>query len=268
MSQFKIAIPSYKRAEILRDKTLKVLESYDIDPSIVTIFVANDEEKVHYTNVLSSNKYASNIVVGVEGLGPVRNWISREYYDEGEYIVNMDDDIIEIQKFVSKKEKLSRVENFVKEVIEPGFKACEENNAYLWGVYAAANSFYMDERIVKGLYYIIGSLWGNINRHSEDLVLTLEDKEDFERTLQYYDKDGLVIRNNSITVETEYYAHSGGMFVTRTEERITKSAENLVARYPEYCSMYFRKTTGHAELKLRGKVKPPKASIVTMDDFF
>ena len=41
------------------------------------------------------------------------------------------------------------------------------------------------------------------------------------------------------------------MQVERTPERIHKSAEILAARYPNLCSMYIRKTTGHAELRLR-----------------
>jgi hypothetical protein len=39
----KIAIPSYQRSDQLKGKTLRVLEKHNIDPSMVDIFVANDE---------------------------------------------------------------------------------------------------------------------------------------------------------------------------------------------------------------------------------
>ena len=40
MIDYQIAIPSYKRPETIKKKTLKVLESHNIDPAKVTIFVA------------------------------------------------------------------------------------------------------------------------------------------------------------------------------------------------------------------------------------
>ena len=76
-----IAIPSYKRHKTLKEKTLSVLEKYNVDPSIVTIFVANEEEKENYSNELKDTKF-NNIVVGVVRMGPIRNFI-RNHYDKG-----------------------------------------------------------------------------------------------------------------------------------------------------------------------------------------
>ena len=42
---YKIAIPSYKRPETIKNKTLKLLSKYNIDKKKVTVFVANDKEK-------------------------------------------------------------------------------------------------------------------------------------------------------------------------------------------------------------------------------
>ena len=38
-----VAIPSYKRPNTLKTKTLRLLEHYEIDPKKVKIFVANEE---------------------------------------------------------------------------------------------------------------------------------------------------------------------------------------------------------------------------------
>lgn len=261
-----IAIPSYKRAKTLKEKTLSVLADHNIDPKIVTVFVANQAEYDVYKAELADTAYGENIVIGREGLGPVRNFIAQEYYPEGQYIVNMDDDLQMVQKKIS-EQKLGPVDSLFEEVIKPGFEALEETpGAHLWGIYAAANAFFMKERVAKGLYYVIGSMWGHINRHSEDLILTLEDKEDFERSLQYYEKDGVVCRLDNITVKSAYYKEQGGMQETRTSERITKSAENLVDRFPGLCTMYVRETTGHAELKLRDTREKVLGN--TLDDFF
>ncbi len=124
---------------------------------------------------------------------------------------------------------------------------------------------FMKHRVAVGLYYCIGSCWGIVTRHDDDLSVTMDDKEDFERTLQHYVKDGRIVRLDDITVKSKYYTEDGGMQVTRTSERIHESAKILEQRYPHLCSMYIRNTTGHAELRLRDS-RPPATS--TLEDLF
>ena len=157
------------------------------------------------------------------------------------------------------------VENLEYEVICRGFVECQKHGANLFGVYAAANAMFMKNRVAVGLYYCIGSCWGLITRHDKVLTVTLDDKEDFERTLQHYVKDGKVVRLDDITVKSKYYTEDGGMQVTRTSERIHESAQILVDRYPGLCTMYIRETTGHAELRLRDTRKEVGS---TLDSFF
>jgi hypothetical protein len=47
--EYVIAIPSYKRAQVLQSKTMTVLASYNIDPKLIYIFVASKEEYDIYT---------------------------------------------------------------------------------------------------------------------------------------------------------------------------------------------------------------------------
>ena len=265
-----IAIPSYKRSETLRDKTLSVLEKYNVDPSTVTIFVANDEEKTAYEKSLKDNIYNKNIVVGVVGMGPIRNFI-RNYYDEGEFVVNFDDDLSSImRKAPADEKKMEPIEDINAEVFEPMYNIMQENENMLCGVYAASNAFFMSYTPKTGLYYCIGSLWGCINDKHQDRMVQLCDKEDFERTLQHYVLDGSVSRLDNITVISKYYTEDGGMQVERTLERIDKSADNLVRRFPDLCSKYIRETTGHAELRLRDSSggKYQKQTSFGLDTFF
>jgi hypothetical protein len=266
-SDYVIGIPSYKRSTTLKTKTLAVLEKYQVDPKKVTIFVADKHEQHDYRTVLADSPYGSNIVVGEVGIGAIRRHMQK-WYPQGAYVVHMDDDLQQILRKVDDK-KFEPIENFEEEVVKPGFEACEVNNAYLWGIYAAANPMFMNHRTSVGLYYIIGSLWGVINRWDEDLAVTLDDKEDFERTLQHYVRDGVVIRLDNITVKSNYYGEPGGMQVERTSERIHKSAEFLAQKYPDLCTMYIRKTTGHAELRLRDTRKTTeKPAEHSLESFF
>lgn len=260
---YKIAIPSYKRAETLKEKTLSLLTRHNIDPEKVTIFVADEDEKQKYQQTLKDTPY-NNIVVGIVGMGAIRRFI-QNYYPEGTYVMNFDDDLSECMKKIDDKTMVP-VDNLEEEVILKGFKACEEHGSYLFGVYAAANPMFMNLRTSVGLYYCIGSCWGLITRHDKELSVTLDDKEDFERTLQHYVKDGKVVRLDNITVKSKYYTEDGGMQVTRTTDRIYDSAVNLTERFPDLCTMYIRKTTQHAELRL--KDKRPKKPESTLEDFF
>ena len=45
-SGYIIAIPSYNRAHELSKKTLKLLNNYKVNPEIIYIFVANEEEEL------------------------------------------------------------------------------------------------------------------------------------------------------------------------------------------------------------------------------
>lgn len=262
--EYRIAIPSYQRADQLSEKTLKLLERHNISPEKVDIFVANETERQKYKSTLKNSPY-QNLIVGERGMGAIRRFIQK-YYPEGTRVMNFDDDLIDILYKVDDK-KMDPIKSLEDQVILRGFSELEKQDAYLFGVYAAANAMFMKHRVSVGLYYCIGSCWGMITRHDEDLSVTLDDKEDFERTLQHYVKDGRIVRLDDITCKTKYYG-VGGMQEERTEDRITKSAEELVRRYPGLCTMYIRDTTKHAELRLRDTRGIGKTDGATLEGFF
>lgn len=262
---YEICIPSYKRALTIKQKTLSLMTKYKIDPKLVTIFVADDSQYKEYTEVLKDTEY-KNIVIGEVGMGSIRRF-TQNYYPEGTRVMNFDDDLSDILKKIDDKTMVS-ISDLEKEVIIRGFSECDKHEAYLFGVYAASNPMFMKHKVSVGLYYCIGSCWGLITRHDKELSVTLDDKEDFERTLQHYVKDGKVVRLDDITVKSKYYTEQGGMQVTRTDQRILDSANNLFSRYPDLCSMYIRKTTGHAELRLRDSRKNTESNINSLEQFF
>jgi hypothetical protein len=251
-----IAIPSYQRAELLSRKTLKVLSDYKISRTRIYVFVANQDEKKKYKEILDPQTYG-HLIVGEKGLKNQRNFISR-YFPIGQEILNLDDDLagFNILKthgttFNKKENYLSRLPN-LDQFIKDSFKITHEHNLFIWGIYPINNAYFMTPRMSSDLRLIVGPCWGNINRHIKDLILTIDEKEDVERTLQYYVKDSGVIRFNNISVNTSYYVNPGGMQGLGRDRKkdALESAIYLNKKYPELTKLHLTKKSGIAEVKL------------------
>ena len=111
MHTYVFAIPSYKREQTLKLRTLATLKSYNIPSSIIYIFVANKNEKLNYCNSLDKD-YHNNIIVGKLGIKNIRMFMSN-YFKEGQKICYIDDDIYSIEEAVfnskSKKKLLEKL---------------------------------------------------------------------------------------------------------------------------------------------------------------
>jgi len=256
--KYQIVIPSYKRHDTIQNKTLKFLEGHGIDPSLIKIFV-NDEDPDEYDNyksALSTNEYAKDIeiVKGVATLGLQRNFIER-YYAEGTNLMMFDDDIEQV--LTKLDDKLVTVSDLEQDVILRGFKACYKHKAKLFGIYAASNPFFMKHRTYTKLSYIVGCMFGVVVEHDDFLERETNHGEDYEYCLRQYHKNKVVIRLDDITAKTVYYHEAGGLQEVRTEQYIYDSIKKIASTFPQYCKMYIRKTTGHAELRLNDQ--SPKA---------
>lgn len=277
-----IAIPSYKRHKIIKERTLNMLKNYNINKNKIYVFVANQQEEVLYRKHLDPTTYG-HIIIGKKGLKNQRNFIN-QYFPEGQEIVNMDDDLKELkilknkevnyndsmrinqtkkktkknQKITRKKTQSFRQKNFLETLPDlnkfliKAFQILKKHNLYLWGIYPVNNPYFMTHKITKDLRFIVGTFWGNINRKDKDLILTIDEKEDVERTLQYYIKDQGVVRFNNITVNTTYYKTPGGMQESNKNRKkdSLKSAIYLNKKYPDYTKLYLKKKSGYAEVKL------------------
>ena len=94
-----IAIPSYKRAELCRNKTLAMLRENNIPANKIYVYLANKEERDEYEKILDKSTY-NELVVGIKGLVPQREFIMSSW-TEGKKIVFIDDDISKIDLSIS-----------------------------------------------------------------------------------------------------------------------------------------------------------------------
>lgn len=256
---YRIAIPSYKRSKTLRDKTLSMLKRHCIDPSIIDVFCANESERDEYEKTLDRSTYC-RIIVGVVGMMNIRNFI-QSYYDEGTRVVCIDDDIKDVVKIEKDGDKRFSELKGLDSFFNYCFAVTEQLGGRYWGIYAAANAFFMKRAICAGLYYLIGSFWGMVVSHSKDLYVTMDDKEDFERSVRAYLKYGKVVRMNFVTVKSSYYTEKGGMQEERTEERVEWSAKKLMTMFPDQVVVNNARKR-HFEVKLTEKRKGINSGIV------
>jgi hypothetical protein len=264
VTDYVIAIPSYKRAETLQDKSLRLLHTYGIETRRIYIFVANKEEEAEYKKVLDPKTY-NKIVVGVPKIGPQRNFIS-DYFPIGKPLVHMDDDI---SSFIAWSPTARRNETELKDlksVIQRGFEECCKGDCSLWGIYPVANGYFMRKGHTTDLKFVIGTFNGCFNpgtKGPKGVKLALEmDKEDYERSIRFYKRDGAVVRLCDVAPKTAYYTEKGGNQEFRTMKTVMEGAKKLVAMFPEYCELNLTKKSGYPEirLKLKGAAAAAKAA--------
>lgn len=245
-----IAIPSYRRATTLRDKTLTLLRQYRIAPARIHVFVANKEEEAAYRATLEPGSYG-HLHIAEPGMAAVRNYITR-FFPVGRQIFNMDDDI---RGFIEWSPTATRHERPLRDLsaaITAGFAAVRTTGYRLFGFYPVANGFFMrGGPPTTDLKYIIGAVWGIVNPGPAALTVTIDDKEDYLRTVIMYLLDGGVLRFNSIAPQSAYYKEPGGMQEERTMKRIRDSAEAMVAAFPDLVKINLTKKSGMPEVRLR-----------------
>jgi len=246
---YTIAIPSYKRPETIKKKTLALLSEHNIPKDNITIFVADQDEYNEYEQSLN-NEY--KMVVGVPTIGEQRNFIE-SYYDEGTRLVMFDDDVEGV--FVKNENSLTPISDLKNDFIVKGFKTCEETGAYCFGLYAASNPYFMLHRTYTKLSYIIGCAFGVIVQHDDFLKRITNHGEDYEYSIRQYIKNGKLVRFDDITCKSKFFTEEGGLQTIRTKDYIYNSIKWIQDQFPDYCTMYIRKSSGNAELRLKDKIK-------------
>lgn len=249
--KYHIAIPTYKRSESISGMTLKILKELSVPKEVITLFVADKEEKQAYLDSVDKNLYG-RIVIGKKGLREQRNFI-QDFYPENVNLLDMDDDIRGLY-FLGTGKVFPLLENHWLKILETGFSSCEKTGARLWGIYPIKNHFFMDAKITKDLRHIVGPFSGMINTHNPNVKITLSSRTDYERTIKFYNAYGAVIRLNYVCVHTMYYTEKGGLQGIRTAETHDANADALVKEYPHLVKVQNRKgTIGSKEIILSSK---------------
>jgi len=242
----KFVIPSYNRVNSIKEKSLNTLEKLNIPKKQIYIFVVDTEYEDYKTKLPEYN----NIIIGVLGLCNQRNFITNYFRDKTK-LINLDDDIEQLFYLDDNNVKQDMTPDKFKKFMITGFTECIENDTRLFGISPTDNyTRFVINSITYNLNFCIGHFWGCINDKS--IQITIDIKEDYERTILYWMTYKCIIRLNFIWCKTRILTNPGGLQITYPDR--TESSKNnsdlLVNKYPLLIAY---KTSNSSMIQLRFK---------------
>lgn len=215
----RLAIPTYQRHQSIATKTLRYLNDQGYPPEQIYLFVASEEEKILYEQSVHFYLYGQ-IVVGVPGLVHQRNYITN-YFNDGEILIEMDDDIDDIY---------CKTGGF-KELVDHGVKMINTGSGGLFGCMPNDDKRVMCFQTTTHLAFIIGTFSIRKNLHS--IILTQIQKHDWERTILYFLRYGTTYRYKGAGIKTRYLKNAGGLQDGHRLETMEQCVQYLCDTYPK-----------------------------------
>ena len=211
---YEIAIPSYDRPKIIKEKTLSLLHRLGISNNSIKIFLENEEQKKLYEKELG-NSY-NIIVTNTKGISEKRNYLHSHYYEQSIFdrVLFIDDDIENIMTLNKKNPRVLQEldENSFKTFVEDIFRLTEYEGLSLWGVSTFHNPFFLSYNTTRTLKQIAGAFQGLCIRRDRDLIhCDIDHMEDSQFSLEYFLRDGGVVRSSHICLITKYFEEQGGI---------------------------------------------------------
>ena len=245
-SSFVIAIPSHNREELIQKTTLKLLKNHKINFKNVYVF-SSPESFVKYKSI--QQLWGFKLIKSRNSIKDKRNHIIK-YFESGQKIIEMDDDIENIMHTVKKKKRtpINNLKRFFNECFS------KLNKKGLWGLNSTDSTLSPNGLDKFGTYTIVSACCGYYN--DKRIKLTVEEKEDFERVVQFYKLKLPVLKRGAYGIKTKYWINPGGIQSRYSkEERIKvqkKSAEKLMKKYPEFFNKSQREN-GLVDLRFKNR---------------
>jgi hypothetical protein len=249
----KIAIPTYKRAILIRQLTLGYLNRCGIRDEEIDLFVSGPDQAEQYRSVCDCNV----IVTPAENVRDKFNCI-HSYYASGEEVVVMEDDLKCVKRLTGYNQLTESLD--VMDHAAFAFQACESEGTKVWGINSNSNPFFMKSTHSIGFKFVVANMYGFIAEEDNSLLITQHSKTDYERTILYFKKYGRVVRLDYLCPVTNNYTTPGGMqdLIKQRAAMEEESVNYLTTTYPELCQRNTKKNSVYPEmlLKLRKGATP------------
>ena len=231
-----IAIPTYDRLNVFRKKTYnKIIKQYNLE-KYVTLFIQSDKDATEYKEAFPELKQ----VRSPKGYLNTLNFIGT-HYPLNAKVVKMDDDITQIKKLQGNK--LVDV-NSAYDLFNKTFGIMSNVGANIGGYYPIPTASYMEGRkpITTDLRFIVGSMYCFVNKR---IKLKIDGKSDYELTIEYYKRDGKVVRLNHYSFRYDYSDNT---------EKSGKDTQIFINKYEEYISKVVKHKNGTTSFVLRKSI--------------
>lgn len=210
--EYVVVVRTYKRYDLFIRATYNTLIENNIDvENKLYIVVANEEEKQLYEKALGDRKYKGFIVAEVGIHNAIKYAV--EYFEEGQNIVFMDDDLEYFYEWNGPPSTETFIKNStnLEKYIQDGFKSLNDN-VKTFTVSFASNAMFMNGKPWKEFrpYLVAGNFFGAKNSREEILVGHAH-LEDIHRSVKYVDKYGGTILYNWAGFKTKTGTNPGGM---------------------------------------------------------
>ena len=123
-------------------------------------------------------------------------------FDEGQHVIEMDDDIEDLQVTIKKIKNVSVP--CLKTLFNESFSLIGSSG--LFGFNSTHNNFYAGNSQDKyGLYALVNTCIGYVN--DKRIVLTVTEKEDFERCILMYQNGATILKRSRYGIKTKYWSN-------------------------------------------------------------
>lgn len=262
LEEYQIAIPSYNRPHIIKDKTLKLLKRLNIDNKQILIFVENEKQKEKYIN--HGLQEYNFITTSTQGIMEKRNFLETYYREQTQHdrVLYMDDDLDDIMILDKKNPKITVPieEKEFKTFIVQAFNMTEYLNLSIFGVSALHNPFYMSYNTTTNLKYISGAFKGCVIRRDRHEIHTdIDHFEDYQFSCEYYLRDRGVIKYNHISIKTDYFIEEGGICesmggLQKRKDSMEPNSKYMQERYGAMVNVVEKKWGKEIKLNWRYKI--------------
>lgn len=241
---YDVAICTHNRADIVSQTILPYLAAGNVPRERVHLFVTPGQEDT-YRSLVPQELYG-HIHTGGTGLANNRNAVV-QHFPADTPVVQFDDDVRALLQ-LTPSGKLAEVTD-PDSLICQAFDIISRTRATIWGVYPVANAFYMRRKTSAGLLFLIGQCMGFLNRPDE--LVSVNDKDDYERSLLRYETDGLVVRLDSVSCKAGgVRRNKGGLQHDQRIENNNDAVRYLLKRWPALVKPKKPRPDGYMEIRL------------------
>tara|TARA_R110000850_G_scaffold51870_2_gene125869 strand:+ start:249 stop:1025 length:777 start_codon:yes stop_codon:yes gene_type:complete len=256
--KYQIAIPSYNRATILKKKTLPLLKRFNINNSDIYIFVETEEMKKEYqASGITTYRY---VVTNTNGICEKRNFLETYYREQVgiDGYISIDDDIQDIFELSEDSKTVEPVKN-IRNFFDRAFAETNARGYSIWGVSPLHNPFFMSHEKSTNLKYICGALNGRIIRRDRfEIHADVDHCEDFQFSMEYFLRDGGVMKYNHLGLKTKYFEKEGGICgsmggLDNRKKNMEENCKYMEERYPGMATAIEKKFGWDLKLNWRFK---------------